>query len=108
MTLWASWTLTGAYAVGWVASARLLYRYWDDLDTDRGEDRLIAGFLALFWPVAVILAACWLIIWLPTLRCMTPGDRRRRAKMEREQLETRIAELERELGLANGNGKAHG
>ena len=58
----------GVYVVGWFVTARFAYWMGEKDGPLNGEDRLACGFLALFWPIGVILAAAVAVILLPTLR----------------------------------------
>jgi hypothetical protein len=111
---WVPWSELALYVTGWLIAARLIYRSManDGSGEVDGESRMAAGFLAFFWPLAIPLAVAAGVVLLPTFGCRIRERRRQRDRQqaetrqwEREKLQGRIAELEHELGLANGNGK---
>jgi hypothetical protein len=92
--------LLGAYVLGWVICARVIYRYADNVRA--GEDRLSVGFVSLLWPVLALVLAGRFVIRLPTMGAVTREQRMERDRVMRRRVadrDERIAELEREAGI---------
>jgi len=87
------WLILAGYLLGWVACTRLaVRRLWGDADNplEAVMLRVLLAMAALFWPLMVIVVA---ISW----RVPKTAEQLRR---EREALDRRIAELEREAGIS--------
>lgn len=87
------WLILAGYLLGWVACTRLaVRRLCGDADNplEAVMLRVLLAMAALFWPLMVIVVA---ISW----RVPKTAEQLRR---EREALDRRIAELEREAGIS--------
>jgi hypothetical protein len=63
-----NWLVPGAYAAGWFVTGRLAWRWMNSDGKAVAADRFAAGFLGLFWPLALWLALVAGIVLLPTLQ----------------------------------------
>ena len=92
------WAVLAIYAAGFIITARIAFSC-TEAGEDRGEARVAAFGLGVFWP---LVAAIWIaagLVMLPTLGVRTRGDRDLAAREKaaaRRQREARIRELEAE------------
>jgi hypothetical protein len=89
------WLIFAGYCAAALVAARRVYWYMlDDFEAEDGLERagltLLAFVCGVLWPLALPMA---LIMW-------APRPTSREIEAEREQMQSRINELERELGIA--------
>lgn len=103
------WTIL--YAIGWLIAAPIIARALahdhrrirgQDLDAgDWSAAAAIGSIAALFWPLAAPFGLVWIIARTLDTRQLAQQDAAQRRELDRHERQSRIQQLERELGIGD-------